>query len=56
MQRIVYLGGLGDDCDRLSAHLRSRREAGGLLAAGGVPVTTLRSGIIVGMEATGRSS
>ena len=46
--RIVYLGGLGDDHDKLSAHLRSRREVEGLLGAGGVPVTVLRAGIVVG--------
>lgn len=48
IRRIVYLGGLGVDSDELSAHLRSRREVEALLAAGGVPVTTLRAGIIVG--------
>ena len=48
LRRIVYLGGLGDDADALSAHLRSRREVEKLLASGGVPVTTLRAGIIVG--------
>lgn len=48
LQRIVYLGGLGDDDDDLSAHLRSRRGVEQLLASGGVPVTTLRAGIIVG--------
>jgi uncharacterized protein YbjT (DUF2867 family) len=48
LRRIVYLGGLGDDADALSAHLRSRREVEELLASGGVPVTTLRAGIIVG--------
>jgi uncharacterized protein YbjT (DUF2867 family) len=48
LQRIVYLGGLGDDADDLSAHLRSRREVEGLLGSAGVPVTTLRAGIIVG--------
>ena len=46
--RIVYLGGLGDDADDLSAHLRSRRQVERLLAEGGVPVTVLRAGIIVG--------
>ncbi len=46
--QIVYLGGLGDDNDDLSAHLRSRREVEGLLGAAGVPVTVLRAGIIVG--------
>jgi uncharacterized protein YbjT (DUF2867 family) len=48
VERIVYLGGLGRDDDDLSAHLRSRREVEGLLAAGGVPVTTLRAGIVIG--------
>ncbi|NEK93546.1 NAD(P)H-binding protein [Modestobacter muralis] len=46
--RIVYLGGLGDDADDLSAHLRSRRQVEKLLTGGGVPVTVLRAGIIVG--------
>jgi len=48
LSRIVYLGGLGDDDDVLSAHLRSRRQVEKLLGSAGVPVTTLRAGIIVG--------
>jgi NAD(P)-dependent dehydrogenase (short-subunit alcohol dehydrogenase family) len=47
-RQIVYLGGLGADDQDLSAHLRSRREVEGLLGAGGVPVTVLRAGIVVG--------
>ena len=46
--RIIYLGGLGDERGRLSAHLRSRQEVGATLAEGGVPVTELRAGIVVG--------
>ncbi len=46
--RIVYLGGLGDDADNLSAHLRSRRQVEQLLGLGGVPVTVIRAGIIIG--------
>lgn len=46
--QIIYLGGLGDDADDLSEHLRSRREVEKLLAEGGVPVTVLRAGIIIG--------
>jgi uncharacterized protein YbjT (DUF2867 family) len=48
LSRIVYLGGLGDDADNLSAHLRSRRQVEKLLGTGGVPVTVIRAGIIVG--------
>jgi uncharacterized protein YbjT (DUF2867 family) len=48
LAQIVYLGGLGEDSDSLSAHLRSRREVEGLLGEAGVPVTVLRAGIIVG--------
>ena len=48
LQQVVYLGGLGSDSDDLSAHLRSRREVEGLLGSGGVPVTVLRAGIVVG--------
>ncbi len=48
LSQIVYLGGLGDDSDDLSAHLRSRREVEKLLASTGVAVTSLRAGIIVG--------
>jgi len=48
LQRIIYLGGLGDDSDVLSRHLRSRREVETILGSAGVPVTVIRSGIIVG--------
>jgi uncharacterized protein YbjT (DUF2867 family) len=48
VRRIVYLGGLGDDSDDLSPHLRSRRQVERLLADGGVPVTVLRAGIVIG--------
>jgi uncharacterized protein YbjT (DUF2867 family) len=47
-RQIVYLGGLGAESADLSAHLRSRREVEGLLGAGGVPVTVLRAGIVIG--------
>ncbi|MET3963178.1 uncharacterized protein YbjT (DUF2867 family) [Marmoricola sp. OAE513] len=48
VEQIIYLGGLGNDEDDLSSHLRSRREVEGLLGSTGVPVTVLRAGIIVG--------
>ncbi|HXS64162.1 MAG TPA: NAD(P)H-binding protein [Streptosporangiaceae bacterium] len=52
VRRIIYLGGLGDDRDVLSEHLRSRREVERLLGQAGVPVTVLRAGIIVGAGGT----
>lgn len=48
VEHLVYLGGLGDPQDALSEHLRSRQEVEGLLAESGVPVTTLRAGIVIG--------
>ena len=37
VQRIIYLGGLGDDADpNLSPHLRSRHEVGKILRDSGV--------------------
>jgi uncharacterized protein YbjT (DUF2867 family) len=48
VRQIVYLGGLGRDDDRLSPHLRSRREVERLLGESGVPVTVLRAAIVVG--------
>lgn len=48
LERIVYLGGLGEETGELSAHLRSRREVEHLLGADGVPVTVLRAAIVVG--------
>src|SRR5690349_20717307 len=48
VRQIVYMGGLGDEDQELSAHLRSRREVEQLLAADVVPVTVLRAAIVVG--------
>jgi uncharacterized protein YbjT (DUF2867 family) len=48
VRQIVYLGGLGADTERLSPHLRSRREVEEILGAAGVPVTVLRAAIVVG--------
>ena len=48
VRRIVYLGGLGADDDRLSAHLRSRHEVGAILRASGLDVIEFRASIIVG--------
>ena len=48
VQRIVYLGGLGETDSELSAHLRSRHDTGDALRESGVPVTEFRAGVIVG--------
>ncbi|MEO1496931.1 MAG: SDR family oxidoreductase [Planctomycetota bacterium] len=48
VERIIYLGGLGDISDGLSEHLESRREVERVLASTGIPVTVLRAAIIIG--------
>jgi len=49
MQRIIYLGGLGDmDDPKLSDHLKSRHEVAGILQSGPVPVTHLRAAMVLG--------
>ncbi|MCJ7486542.1 MAG: NAD(P)H-binding protein, partial [Candidatus Aminicenantes bacterium] len=48
VSRIVYLGGLGDDADGLSQHLRSRHEVGEILRSAGVPVIEFRASVILG--------
>ena len=48
IERIIYLGGLGDPEADLSDHLRSRQETGAALAEAGVPVTEFRAAVIVG--------
>lgn len=48
VERIVYLGGLGETGAGLSEHLASRREVEHLLASTGVPVTVLRAALIIG--------
>jgi uncharacterized protein YbjT (DUF2867 family) len=48
VRQIIYLGGLGEDVDELSPHLRSRHEVGKLLRASGVPVIEFRASIVIG--------
>jgi uncharacterized protein YbjT (DUF2867 family) len=48
VRRIIYLGGLGDTPDSLSAHLKSRIETGDVLRAAGVPVIEFRASIVIG--------
>ena len=48
VRRIVYLGGLGDSREELSAHLRSRHEVGDVLRSSGVPVIEFRASVVIG--------
>ncbi|MBN2731340.1 MAG: SDR family oxidoreductase [Balneolaceae bacterium] len=48
LDRIIYLGGLGNPEDNLSKHLRSRQKTGECLREFGVPVTEFRAAIVVG--------
>lgn len=48
IERIIYLGGLGEPGTTLSKHLASRREVETALGVTGIPVTVLRAAIIIG--------
>ena len=48
VRRIIYLGGLGDDGERLSDHLRSRHEVGDILRGSGCQVVEFRASIVIG--------
>ena len=48
VERLIYLGGLGDPDAELSKHLRSRQDTGQALRESGVPVTEFRAAIVVG--------
>ena len=50
VERIVYLGGLGDASARLSSHLKSRHEVGDMLRrhAGPAQVIEFRASIVIG--------
>jgi uncharacterized protein YbjT (DUF2867 family) len=50
IRQIIYLGGLIPDGSDLSRHIQSRREVEQTLGAHGVPVTTLRAGIVIGLR------
>ena len=49
IQRIIYLGGLGDCEKGLSPHLWSRQHVGEILRASGVPVTEFRAAVVIGL-------
>jgi uncharacterized protein YbjT (DUF2867 family) len=48
VRRIIYLGGLGDDNQKLSPHLRSRHEVGQILRDSGVETVEFRASLVIG--------
>jgi uncharacterized protein YbjT (DUF2867 family) len=48
VQRIIYLGGLGETGPNLSRHLTSRQEVARILQSGRVQTTALRAAVIIG--------
>ena len=48
VNRLIYLGGLGDARADLSPHLRSRQQTGEALRQSGVSVTEFRAAVVVG--------
>lgn len=49
VERIVYLGGLGEDRDpKLSPHLRSRHEVGRILRESGIETIEFRASVVIG--------
>jgi uncharacterized protein YbjT (DUF2867 family) len=47
VERVIYLGGLGDDEGELSEHLASRHETGRILAETGPPLLEFRAAMVV---------
>ena len=48
VERIIYLGGLGECGNLISPHLEARQQVGDMLRRSGVPVTEFRAAIIIG--------
>lgn len=48
VQRIIYLGGLGNSSEKLSKHLRSRQEIGDILRTSSAAVIEFQASIIIG--------
>ncbi len=48
LERVIYLGGLGERESELSHHLKSRSEVADILRSSKVPATILRAAMIIG--------
>ncbi|MGS0657775.1 NmrA family protein, partial [Staphylococcus arlettae] len=55
VQHIVFMSGLIPNTNELSPHLRSRLECEQILGSYGVPVSTLRAGLIIGSKGSSYS-
>jgi uncharacterized protein YbjT (DUF2867 family) len=50
VERVIYLGGLGEDDEDLSEHLESRHETGRILAEAGPPLLEFRAAMVVSSD------
>lgn len=50
VERVIYLGGLGDERGDLSEHLASRHETGRILADAGPPLLEFRAAMVVSAD------
>lgn len=48
VKRIIYMGGLGDESEALSPHLRSRHEVGDILSKSGIETIEFRASVVIG--------
>jgi len=48
VKKIIYLGGLGDESDSLSHHLKSRHDVGKIFSKSGIVTIEFRASIILG--------
>lgn len=48
ISRIIYLGGIATEGQKLSPHLSSRAKTGQILLESGVPTIELRAGVVIG--------
>lgn len=53
LERIIYLGGLGETAGSISAHLASRQEVGRILSSGNAATTVFRAAVIIGAGGAG---
>ena len=50
LERVIYLGGLGDESDELSEHLESRHETGRILAETGPTLLEFRASMVIAAD------